>query len=161
MGDRDTGAGPTRRQVLGGLVVGAAALSGCFGARREARRQGFLVASLEQSAEAWWDAVRWGSLDDASPFALDRALWVQVLDALLAAEGTYNVTDVEILRVEVRQPEGLEPTGDVEVRYELTTLPSLKLEKRVVLQPWVRHEGTWRLKLTGDEAALFKAREAD
>lgn len=143
--------------VTGALLLLLALMSCASSPRRQARTQTMLQGTLQSAAEDFWDAMRWERYDAATVHAADRAAWLTVSDALLENEGSFRITDYTLIAADVVVDEtGAEGAkGDVLVRYELTAMPNMALERRSWAQTWKRVQGQWRLEVDGSEAALF------
>lgn len=143
--------------ALLGLLVACAG-----GQRREARIKMMQEATLGDAAQDFWEGVRWERWDAAGVHVADKLAWITVTDALLDAQGTFHISDFTMVSVEATvDPDGGPSKGEVITRYELTTLPTQKLERRTWVQSWTRIGGQWKLVVEGDEAALFLAEGAE
>ena len=140
--------------VLVGLVAGCASSP-----RGKARSRAMLQVSLKTAAEDFWEGLRWERFDEIGVHALDRGAWLKVSDELLDSQGSFRITDYTIIGADVVISEDNGPSEAlVVVRYELTTLPTMSLERRSWEQDWIRVAGQWRLIVEGNEAAMFLAK---
>lgn len=106
---------------------------------------------LQDSAEEYWHAVRWGYAERAAVFVeqdVDRSRHHMQLEAELE---TQRYTDVTVLRVTVTAPEdpaqpdanGHWRTGEVVVFTEGYTLPAQIVQRQERTQQWYRTTDGW------------------
>jgi hypothetical protein len=136
-------------------------LSGCAVDRSAIRSDDHEQSYLRESADLYWDSVRWGDIERASAFIErpeDRVLFrVRLQDR----QEMRRLTEASVLRALVIKPtqldepdaEGRWRTGEVLVRTEGYTLPAQIVKTEELTQEWYRTTAGWWLYWDEADAA--------
>jgi len=134
------------------LVVGLVA--GC------AAPQADRMKSLRTSVEAYNTAFRWKNYHRAATYLPNdlRTAFVTYFDEDSSA---LHVEGVEVLKVDLQS----EKAAEVTVRYRFLKLPSVVVERKVVVQSWHYLDGAWVLETEEpslvDYSAVLEPSEPD
>lgn len=106
---------------------------------------------LQETAEQYWNYVRWGYMEQAVTFVEEEDDRVQHLIDLEESSRTERFTNVTILQTSIVSPENLTSpdergrwrTGSVQLQLESFTLPAQVVQSENVSQDWYRTSKGW------------------
>ena len=109
------------------------------------------LARLGESAQAYWQALRWGDFSAASVFIEDpseRFEWLKESGQSTARQ----YRSAEIISVDAgplieEHPRGIQREGVVFVQASFFTLPNQVVETEMIKQTWYRSAGGWFVDL--------------
>lgn len=106
---------------------------------------------LSVAVESYLNGLRWKRFHHSAAYVpADRQ--AEFLERYLAAEDDLHIESAEIRGV-VLQPDEEFPTARVIVMAQAYLLPSMVLEKVIMVQTWQQRDGAWRLIETSRELA--------
>ena len=144
------------RLALTTALLLSSSMLGCSPDKKAALSQSVELMSLNDSASAYWDALRWGNIGDAGRYISDADERLQFLKTYSEGMG-FRITDKTVLEVDVSdafpepREDGALRQGRVVIRIEGYTIPDSKLESKVLSQKWDRLDTGWFLDLKNSE----------
>ena len=126
-------------------------MSGCSAKRIAVIKDRAELARLGESAQAYWQALRWADFSAASVFIEDpseRFDWLQEAGQSTARQyRSAEIISVDSGPVMEGHPRGFQREGVVIVQVSFFTLPNQVLETEMIKQSWYRSAGGWFVEL--------------
>ena len=126
-------------------------LSGCSAKRIAVMKDRAELARLGESAQAYWQALRWGDFSAASVFIEDpseRFEWLKESGQSTARQyRSAEIISVDSGPLLEEHPRGIQREGVVIVQAAFFTLPNQVLETEMIKQTWYRSAGGWFVDL--------------
>ena len=125
-------------------------LAGCSAHRREARQVRKEEVRLVETAQTWWDDMRWDRVDTAALAIEDLTARGEFINSRMSGAG-FRIVDVTLLGFEVTDPKLASETdahlrdGRVLVRVEGYDSATQVVQSHTVTQTWYRTREGWYL----------------
>jgi len=126
-------------------------MSSCSAKRIAVMKDRAELARLGESAQAYWQALRWGDFSAASVFIEDPSVrfeWLQESGQSTARQyRSAEIVSVDSGPIMENHPRGFQREGVVIVQTSFFTLPNQVLQTEMIKQTWYRSAGGWFVEL--------------